>query len=185
MVSSTHLQAMRRGSRPKSARFSLASSAAPPAAWPSMRRPTPTATANFVMNVHTRWREPADERRSIEWARKLFAETAPHATGGVYVNFMPEDETERVSNAYGAELPASGGAEGQVRSRQPVPVESERPAGRVATGEPSQEGQRRTGSLGGRSWTSDNGYAASACSPTSRRSGTTALILEVLPSPDR
>jgi FAD/FMN-containing dehydrogenase len=54
------------------------------------------------MNVHTRWREQADERRSIDWARQFFTETAPHATGGVYVNFMPEDETERVSNAYGA-----------------------------------------------------------------------------------
>jgi FAD/FMN-containing dehydrogenase len=61
----------------------------------------PHRGANFVMNVHTRWRERADERRSIEWARKLFAETAPYATGGVYVNFMPEDETDRVSNAYG------------------------------------------------------------------------------------
>jgi FAD/FMN-containing dehydrogenase len=62
----------------------------------------PHRDANFVMNVHTRWREPADERRSIEWARQLFAETAPHATGGVYVNFMPEDEVDRVSSAYGA-----------------------------------------------------------------------------------
>jgi FAD/FMN-containing dehydrogenase len=62
----------------------------------------PHRDANFVMNVHTRWREPADERRSIEWARQLFAETAPHATGGVYVNFMPEDDIDRVSSAYGA-----------------------------------------------------------------------------------
>jgi FAD/FMN-containing dehydrogenase len=62
----------------------------------------PHRNANFVMNVHTRWREPADEQRSIDWARKLFGETAPHATGGVYVNFMPEDETDRVSSAYGA-----------------------------------------------------------------------------------
>ncbi len=61
----------------------------------------PHRNANFAMNVHTRWREPADERRSIDWARKLFAEAAPHATGGVYVNFMPEDETDRVSSAYG------------------------------------------------------------------------------------
>jgi FAD/FMN-containing dehydrogenase len=65
----------------------------------------PHRNAKFVMNVHTRWRETTDERRSIDWARKLFAETAPYATGGVYVNFMPEDETERVSSAYGANYP--------------------------------------------------------------------------------
>ncbi|MDA9491220.1 FAD-binding oxidoreductase [Bradyrhizobium sp. CCBAU 11361] len=61
----------------------------------------PHRNANFAMNVHTRWREPADTQRSIEWARKLFTEAAPHATGGVYVNFMPEDEADRVSSAYG------------------------------------------------------------------------------------
>jgi FAD/FMN-containing dehydrogenase len=74
----------------------------------AVNRVAPDATAyphrssNFTMNVHTRWRESADTQRSIDWARKLFAETAPHATGGVYVNFMPEDETDRVSNAYGS-----------------------------------------------------------------------------------
>jgi FAD/FMN-containing dehydrogenase len=61
----------------------------------------PHRDANFVMNVHTRWRERGDEQASIKWARELFAATAPHATGGVYVNFMPEDETDRVAGAYG------------------------------------------------------------------------------------
>jgi FAD/FMN-containing dehydrogenase len=37
----------------------------------------------------------------LHWARGLFAATASHATGGVYVNFMPEDETERLPGAYG------------------------------------------------------------------------------------
>ncbi len=62
----------------------------------------PHRHANFVMNVHTRWRDPRDEPRSIDWARSLFAEAAPFATGGVYVNFMPEDEDDRVPSAYGA-----------------------------------------------------------------------------------
>ena len=61
----------------------------------------PHRSANFAMNVHTRWRDRADQQRSIDWARRLFAETAPYATGGVYVNFMPEDEVDRVSSAYG------------------------------------------------------------------------------------
>jgi FAD/FMN-containing dehydrogenase len=62
----------------------------------------PHRDTNFVMNVHTRWRERGDERAAIKWAREFFAATAPHATGGVYVNFMPEDETERVPGAYGS-----------------------------------------------------------------------------------
>jgi len=65
----------------------------------------PHRNANFAMNVHTRWRDPADQRRSIDWARKLFADAAPYATGGVYVNFMPEDEIDRIAGAYGANYP--------------------------------------------------------------------------------
>ena len=37
----------------------------------------------------------------VQWARKLFAATAPHASGTAYVNFMPGDEAERVENIYG------------------------------------------------------------------------------------
>jgi FAD/FMN-containing dehydrogenase len=58
--------------------------------------------AQFLMNVHTRWREPGDDARCIAWARDIFDRAAPHATGGVYVNFMPGDETARVSGAFGA-----------------------------------------------------------------------------------
>lgn len=63
----------------------------------------PHRDAEFVLNVHTRWREPADDQRCIAWARGLFDALTPHATGGVYVNFMPEDEASRVAaGAYGA-----------------------------------------------------------------------------------
>ncbi|RCW80095.1 FAD-binding oxidoreductase [Phyllobacterium bourgognense] len=64
----------------------------------------PHREAQFVMNVHTRWLDRAEEQMSIDWARGLFAATAPYATGGVYVNFMPEDETGRVAQAYGGNL---------------------------------------------------------------------------------
>jgi FAD/FMN-containing dehydrogenase len=53
------------------------------------------------MNVHTRWEDAADDDRCIAWARQFFAASSEFATGGVYVNFMPEDETDRVGAAYG------------------------------------------------------------------------------------
>jgi len=62
----------------------------------------PHRNVNFVMNVHTRWSSPKDDARCIAWARNLFDQSAKYATGGVYVNFMPEDETQRVQKgAYG------------------------------------------------------------------------------------
>ncbi|WP_119459065.1 FAD-binding oxidoreductase [Rhodospirillaceae bacterium SYSU D60014] len=60
----------------------------------------PHRDADFVMNVHTRWDDPAEDQRCIAWAREFFNAAAPHATGGVYVNFITEDE-ERVAAAYG------------------------------------------------------------------------------------
>ena len=65
----------------------------------------PHRDVRYVLNVHTRWRESADDQRCIRWARDFFEATRPHATGGVYVNFMPDDEADRVGGAYGANLP--------------------------------------------------------------------------------
>ncbi len=62
----------------------------------------PHRDANFVLNVHGRWEKPSDDKKTIKWARDFFKEMAPHATGGVYTNFMTEDETDRVGDAYGA-----------------------------------------------------------------------------------
>jgi FAD/FMN-containing dehydrogenase len=58
--------------------------------------------AEFVLNVHTRWRESADDARCIAWARSFFEAMKPHVLGSVYVNFMPADEPDRVQAAYGA-----------------------------------------------------------------------------------
>jgi FAD/FMN-containing dehydrogenase len=62
----------------------------------------PHRDVEFVMNLHTRWRDPAQDQACIAWTRRVFDATAPFSTGGVYVNFMPEDETQRVrKGAYG------------------------------------------------------------------------------------
>jgi FAD/FMN-containing dehydrogenase len=57
--------------------------------------------AQFVLNVHGRWSDASKDAACIEWARALFDAAAPFATGGVYVNFMTQDEGERVTAAYG------------------------------------------------------------------------------------
>ncbi len=70
-------------------------------------RVAPDATAyvardtKFVLNVHGRWDEPRDDKRCIAWAREFFDKSAPHATGSAYVNFMTEEEGDRVAAVYG------------------------------------------------------------------------------------
>jgi FAD/FMN-containing dehydrogenase len=74
----------------------------------AMARVDPAATAfvgrdaAYIMNVHGRWADTADDKRVRDWARKVFTDSAPHATGGGYVNFLTEDEGERVAATYGA-----------------------------------------------------------------------------------
>ena len=58
--------------------------------------------AEFIINVHTRWDEPGQDGACVGWAREFFSAMAPHAMGSVYVNFMPEDEGDRVPAAFGS-----------------------------------------------------------------------------------
>lgn len=57
--------------------------------------------ARYVMNVHARWDSPDEDERCIGWARDFFAASKPFASGGAYVNFMTQDESDRVASAYG------------------------------------------------------------------------------------
>jgi FAD/FMN-containing dehydrogenase len=58
--------------------------------------------ARFVLNVHGRWDDVADDERCIAWAREFFQASAPYASAGAYVNFMTEEEGDRVAAAYGS-----------------------------------------------------------------------------------
>lgn len=74
----------------------------------AMSRVQPEATAfvgrdaRYIMNVHGRWSDPVQDDQVRQWARTAFQDAAPHATGGGYVNFLTEDEGERVRASYGA-----------------------------------------------------------------------------------
>jgi FAD/FMN-containing dehydrogenase len=61
----------------------------------------PHRGVQYAMNVHTRWLEPAEDATCIAWAREFFKAAAPHAAGSVYINFLTEDEGDRIAEAYG------------------------------------------------------------------------------------
>ena len=51
--------------------------------------------AQFVLNVHGRWADRAEDAACIGWARGLLpGRRARIATGGVYVNFLTQDEPD-------------------------------------------------------------------------------------------
>jgi len=55
----------------------------------------------FVMNVHGRWETQQEDDKCISWSRNFFKAAAPFASGGAYVNFMTEEENDRIKAAYG------------------------------------------------------------------------------------
>lgn len=71
-------------------------------------RPAPGAMAyssrdaNYVLNVHGRWESAAEDKRCTAWARAFFAKSKPFASAGAYINFLTEEETDRIALAYGA-----------------------------------------------------------------------------------
>ncbi len=57
--------------------------------------------AQFVLNVHARWESATEDQNCISWAREFFEAFVPYATGGVYINFLTEEEGNRIAAAYG------------------------------------------------------------------------------------
>ncbi len=55
----------------------------------------------FVMNVHTRWQDARDDARCIGWAREFFAATKPYAATTAYVNFLSDEDGDRLASTYG------------------------------------------------------------------------------------
>ncbi|RMF58839.1 MAG: FAD-binding oxidoreductase [Calditrichaeota bacterium] len=53
----------------------------------------------FVLNIHTRWENPAEDQNYIGWASEFFNQTKSFANG-VYVNFLSDEGEERVKQAY-------------------------------------------------------------------------------------
>lgn len=59
--------------------------------------------AALALNINAAWSEGGPTHPDIAWCRDYFDAMAPHATGGVYVNFLHNDEGEaRIRAAYGS-----------------------------------------------------------------------------------
>lgn len=61
----------------------------------------PNRDLKYILNVHGRWDDANQDKMGISWAREFFTATSKYASAGAYVNFMTEDEQDRVTNAYG------------------------------------------------------------------------------------
>src|SRR4051812_9807834 len=59
--------------------------------------------AAYMVHPITAWQNPADTERHIDWVGRFSEAMRPFTTGGVYLNFEPDEGEERVRAGYGAE----------------------------------------------------------------------------------
>ena len=57
--------------------------------------------SEFTININCGTTDFDMYQRDRSWVRRWFDALAPHSTGGMYVNFIPEDSGERVQEVYG------------------------------------------------------------------------------------
>lgn len=93
----------------------------------------PHRDINFIMNVHTRWKEEQDDKTCSSWARDFYKATLPYATGGIYVNFVSEGD-DSIERAYAdnigrlAKIKAKYDPENILRSNLNVAPQKSHPA---------------------------------------------------------
>jgi FAD/FMN-containing dehydrogenase len=56
--------------------------------------------AGYGFHVIAGWLDPAEDAETMAWAHEFGAAMSAHATGGVYVNLIAEDESQRIPNAF-------------------------------------------------------------------------------------
>jgi len=57
-----------------------------------------------ALHIFPGWADPAEDDSVMDWARSLYQALQPFAEDGVYVNMLAEDESDRLSSAYGSNL---------------------------------------------------------------------------------
>ena len=73
---------------------------------PDEHSPAGNRDVGLVLNIAAGWDDPGDDAANIAWTRDTWEALRRFSTGGVYINFQPEDEGhERILSAYGANYP--------------------------------------------------------------------------------
>lgn len=62
----------------------------------------PHRGARFSLLAQTRWDEKKEDDRNIQWTKDWWQKVLPHATGGIYCNYVGDSNPDVAARAYGA-----------------------------------------------------------------------------------
>jgi hypothetical protein len=69
---------------------------------PADHSPAGNRDAAYVLNIAASWEKADEDAPNVSWARECFEATRSCSTGGVYINFLTEDDRQdRIEAAYG------------------------------------------------------------------------------------
>jgi FAD/FMN-containing dehydrogenase len=61
----------------------------------------PHRAARYSFGISSGWANAQDDDAAIAWTREFHDAVTPHATGGVYANYLDRDDGHRLESAYG------------------------------------------------------------------------------------
>jgi hypothetical protein len=69
---------------------------------PADYSPAGNRDAKFVCNIPAMWDGAENDEKNIAWVRETWEKIKPFSTGGVYLNFLSEDDgPDRIAAAFG------------------------------------------------------------------------------------
>lgn len=62
----------------------------------------PHRDSAYTLHIFAGWTDTEADEEPMNWAKEFHIAMSPHASGGVYVNLMGQDEQNRIPDAYGS-----------------------------------------------------------------------------------
>ena len=81
--------------------------------------------ANFATVIAGMWPDPADNEANTRWVKRLLRRHGSALEGGGYVNFMADDDQDRIRANYGPNYDRLVDVKREYDPEQPVPPEPE------------------------------------------------------------
>ncbi len=62
----------------------------------------PQRSASYVLGLWSGWIEAENDENIINWTRELYHKMTPFASGGVYSNYLDNDDSDKISASFGS-----------------------------------------------------------------------------------
>ena len=109
----------------------------------------PTATAyphrepGYNLVLVGQWLDPAETAANVNWVKETYDALEAFMAPRSYVNYLADDESDRVVNAYGPNLQPPRGDQASLRPCQPLPAQPQHRSRRLSREQRRSRGRGR------------------------------------------